>query len=578
MSLRRSLVLGAVVLSLLTGLPAHPYGQRRPTLSGDLMHVHGDRIRLIVQPAIEGDVSSLRGRLRGIVRRELAGSVALEVSRADFEAMSQDASFAHISADAPVVADMAITNKVTGASAMWQGTGGLLGLLSTAGYNGTGIGVAVVDSGIAPHSALDSRVIARVNLVSWETPSNGDPYGHGTHVAGIIAGNTSAAKYVTAAFAGGSAPGVKLIDVRVLGAGGVGYTSDVIAGIDWAVTNRTKYGIRVINLSLGHAVSEPSMFDPLCKAVERAVQAGVVVVASAGNYGLTSTGEPVLGGITSPGNSPYAITVGAIDTAGTITRDDDTVAPYSSKGPTRYELAVKPDVVAPGTKLVSLEASGSYLSKKYPAWHIAGVGKNAYFRLTGTSMSTAVVSGGVALLLDANPYLSPGQVKMALQMGATYMARGGLVAAGAGSVNFQRSQKIAAGGLLTSVLSTVDNLLGDSSGAAFRDTGTLIDRVYDRTGIRLLNLLDLSAVFGAADNAEPGVLNLLGLNNPLAETPANHLVWGDVADWTTNYHLVWGDSIESPSGQHLVWGDSEHTDANHLVWGDAVVPADSKRP
>jgi serine protease AprX len=571
MCLRRTLVLGAVILCLVTGLPAHPYGQRRPTLSGDLTHVQGDRIRLIVQPAIEGDVSSLRGRLRGIVRRELDGAVALEVSRADFEAMSQDASFAHISADAPVVADMAITNKVTGASAMWQGTGGLVGLLSTAGYNGTGIGVAVVDSGIAPHSALDSRVIARVNFVSWETPSTGDPYGHGTHVAGIIGGNTTAAKYVTAAFAGGSAPGVKLIDVRVLGAGGVGYTSDVIAGIDWAVANRSKYGIRVVNLSLGHAVSEPSMFDPLCKAVARAVQAGVVVVASAGNYGLTSTGEPVLGGITSPGNSPYAITVGAIDTAGTITRDDDTVAPYSSKGPTRYELAVKPDVVAPGTKLVSLEAAGSYLSKKYPAWHIAGVGKNAYFRLTGTSMSTAVVSGGVALLLDANPYLSPGQVKMALQMGATYMPRGGLVAAGAGSVNFQQSQKIAAGGLLTSVLSTVDNLLGQSSGAAFRDTGTLIDRVYDRTGIRLLNLLDLSVVFGTADDAEPGVLNLLGLDNPLAETPANHLVWGDVADWTTNYHLVWGDSIESPSGQHLVWGDSEHTDANHLVWGDAVV-------
>ncbi len=124
MSLRRTFVLGAVILCLVSGLPAHPYGQRRPTLSGDLTHVQGDRIRLIVQPAIEGDVSSLRGRLRGIVQRELEGAVALEVSRADFEAMSQDASFAHISADAPVVADMAITNKVTGASAMWQGTGG----------------------------------------------------------------------------------------------------------------------------------------------------------------------------------------------------------------------------------------------------------------------------------------------------------------------------------------------------------------------------------------------------------------------------------------------------------------------
>ena len=571
MSLRRPLLLCAVVLCLLTGLPAHPHGQRRPTLSSDLARLRGDRVRLIVQPASDGNVSSLRGRLRGIVRRELEGSVALEVSRAEFEAMSNDSALAHISADVPVFSDMAITNKVTGASSMWQGTSGLLGLFATAGYDGSGIGVAVVDSGISPHSALDSRVVARVNLVSWEGATSGDPYGHGTHVAGIIAGNTSAAKYVTPAFAGGSAPGVKLIDVRVLGATGVGYTSDVIAGIDWAVANRSKYGIRVINLSLGHAVSEPAAIDPLCRAVARAVQAGVTVVASAGNYGLTSSGAPVLGGITSPGNSPYALTVGAIDTAGTVTRADDTVAPYSSKGPTAYDLAVKPDLVAPGTKLVSLESQGSYLAKKYPAWHIAGSGKNAYFRLTGTSMSTAVVSGGVALLLDANPYMTPGQIKVALQMGATFMPEAGLVASGAGSVNFPQAQKVAATGLVSSLLGTVDKLLGTSSGAAFRDTGTLIDRVYDRTGIRLLGLLDLGWLLGTADYAEPGVLNLLGLSNPIAQTPANHLVWGDVATWTDNYHLVWGDSIQSPSGQHLVWGDSEHTDSNHLVWGDAVV-------
>jgi serine protease AprX len=568
---RRPLLLIAVVLCLLTGLPAHPSGQHRPTLSGDLSQVHGDRIRLIVQPSAEGNLSSIRGRLRGIVRRELEGSVALEVSRAEFDAMSQDSAFAHISADAPVVSDMAITNKVTGASAMWQGTSGLLGLLASPGYNGSGIGVAVVDSGISPHTALDSRVIARVNLVSWEAPSSGDPYGHGTHVAGIIGGNTTAAKYVTPAFAGGSAPAVNLIDVRVLGANGVGYTSDVIAGIDWAVANRAKFGIRVINLSLGHAVSEPAAIDPLCQAVARAVQAGVIVVASAGNYGVTSTGAPVLGGITSPGNSPYAITVGAIDTAGTVTRSDDTVAAYSSKGPTRYDLAVKPDVVAPGTRIVSLEAQGSYLSRNYPSWHIAGSGKNAYFRLTGTSMATAVVTGGVALLLDANPYMTPGQMKIALQMGATYMPQAGLVASGAGSVNFPQSQKVSSTGLVSSLLTTVDNVLGGSSGATFRDTGTMIERIYGNTGLRLLGLIDLSVLFVQADSAEPGVLNLLGLNNPIAQVPANHLVWGDVAGWTTNYHLVWGDSVDSPSGQHLVWGDSEHTDANHLVWGDAAV-------
>jgi serine protease AprX len=567
---RRTLALGAVILCFLAGVTAHPQGQRRPTLSGELAKLRGDRVRLIVQPASEGNVSSIRGRLRGIVRRELQGSVALEVSRADLDAMSRDSAFAHISEDVPVVADMSVTNKVTGASGVWQGTSGLLGLFGTAGYKGNGIGVAVLDSGIAPHSALDSRVIARVNLVSWEGSSSGDLYGHGTHVAGVIGGNTSAARYVTSAFAGGSAPAVRLIDVRVLGATGVGYTSDVIAGIDWAIANRHRYGIRVINLSLGHAVSEPAAIDPLCKAVARAVQAGVVVVASAGNYGVTSTGAPVLGGITSPGNSPYAITVGAIDTAGTATRADDKVAAYSSKGPTRFDLAVKPDVVAPGSKVVSLEAHGSYLSKKYPAWRIAGSGKNAYVRLSGTSMSTAVVSGGVALLLDANPYLSPAQVKMALQMGATYMPKDGLIAAGAGSVNFGQSEKVGSSGLISSLLSTLSKVLGGSSGATFHDTGTLIDRVYDRSGIRLLSLLDLGFLLGS-DYGEPGVLNLLGLNNPLGQTPANHLVWGDVAYWSENYHLVWGDSIETPSGQHLVWGDSEHTYGNHLVWGDAVV-------
>ena len=575
--MRRSLVFLALLLCLLTGLPAHPLGgQRPPTLSGDLRGaaVRGDRIRVIVQGHDQAAPSTLRGRLRGIVRRELRSAVALEVSRAEFDALSRDSALAHISADSTVTSDMSITNQVTGATAAWKGTSSLLGLLGTPGQNGTNIGVAVIDSGISPHSALGSRVVARVNKVSWEAPSTGDPYGHGTHVAGIIGGNTTAAKYVTSKFTGGSAPNVNLIDVRVLGANGMGYTSDVIAGIDWAIDNRELHGIRILNLSLGHPVFESSTSDPLCLAVERAVAAGLVVVASAGNYGQTSTGAPVLGGITSPGNSPFAITVGAIDTVGTLTRSDDRVAPYSSRGPTAIDLAVKPDVVAPGTRLVSLEASGSYLSTTYPAWHIAGSGSNAYLRLSGTSMATAVVSGGVALLLDANPNLNPAQVKIALQMGATFVPHGGLIAAGAGHVNFPASLKLAKQGLVSSLLGTVTSLLGLSSGATFRDsgallgTGGLIDRVYDRSGIRLLDLLDLGALFGSG--GEAGVLNLLGTSNPLSQVPANYLVWGDVSGWTSNYYLVWGDTIQTPSGQYLVWGDSEHTDSSYLVWGDSA--------
>ncbi|MDQ3212868.1 MAG: S8 family peptidase [Acidobacteriota bacterium] len=573
--MRRPLLFIVFLLCALTGLPAMPSAQRSPTLSAEL-HTParlGERVRIIVQPPAGAGTSALRGRLRGIVRREMQGAVALEVSRAELDLLKRDSAFGHISADAPVAADMATANKVTRASSVWEGTSSLLG--STPGYTGAGIGVAVVDSGIAPHTAVADRVIARVNFVTWEAPSSTDPYGHGTHVAGIIAGSTTAAKYVTPAYAGGSAPAVRLIDIRVLGSNGMGYTSDVIAGIDWAVSNRTRHGIRVINLSLGHAVSEPSATDPLCRAVARAVEAGIVVVASAGNYGLTSTGAPVLGGITSPGNSPYAITVGAIDTAGTVDRGDDKVAPFSSRGPTAFDMAVKPDVVAPGTRLVSLEAQGSYLAARYPNWHIAGNGRNAYFRLSGSSMATAAVSGGVALLLDAEN-LSPAQVKIALQMGATFVPDGGLVGGGAGTVDFHQSLKLAKSGLVPSLLGTLGGLLGTSGGATFRDAGTLIDRLYGRTGLRLLGILDSGLLWQQADNAEWGVLHLLGLLNPLKNVAPHRLIWGEVAGWTESEHLVWGDAVQNPSGQHLVWGDSEHTGANHLVWGDAV-PDDGDR-
>ena len=568
--MRRPLLFVVFLLCALTGLPAMPSAQRTPTLSAELREPArlGERVRIIVQPPFGKDTSALRGRLRGLIRRELQGAVALEVSRAELDLLMRDSAFGHISADAPVAADMATANKVTRASSVWQGTSSLLG--STPGYTGAGIGVAVVDSGIAPHTAVADRVIARVNFVTWESTSSSDPYGHGTHVAGIVAGNTTAAKDVTAAFAGGSAPAVRLIDVRVLGSRGMGYTSDVIAGIDWSVKHRAKYGIRVINLSLGHPVSEPSTTDPLCRAVQRAVEAGIVVVASAGNHGMTSTGAPVLGGITSPGNSPYAVTVGAIDTGGTADTSDDKVAPYSSRGPSAFDLAVKPDVVAPGTRLTSLEAPGSYLLAQYPGWHVAGKGKNAYFRLSGTSMATAAVSGGVALLLDAEEDLTPAQVKIALQMGAKFVPDGGLIGAGAGGVDFSTSLRLAQSGLVPSLLGTLTDLLGTSGGATFRDTGTLIDRLYGRTGLRLLGLLDAGLFWDQADTAEWGVLNLLGLLNPLATVPAHQLIWGEVAGWTESDHLVWGDSVQTPTGQHLVWGDSEYTGGNHLVWGDAA--------
>ncbi len=277
-----------------------------------------------------------------------------------------------------------------------------------------------------------------------DDPSTADEYGHGTHVAGIIAGARTS---TTSLYPSGIAPGVQLINIRVLGDNGVGIHERRHCRHRLGVANRSRYNIRVINLSLGHPVMEPAATDPLCEAVRRAVNAGIVVVAAAGNAGQTDGGVRIMGGVLSPGNSPYAITVGAIDTKGTTSRNDDTVAPYSSRGPTKFDFTVKPDLVAPGSRSCRSKRTGSYLPSTYPLLHRAGVGNNAYMHLSGTSMAAPVVTAAAALLLQGTPSLTTAHVKMALQSGATPIDDGGLMGAGAGSLNIWASRQIAAKGL-----------------------------------------------------------------------------------------------------------------------------------
>ena len=561
----------ALLLSSTLGL----HGQHRAKLSVDLLK-HEERhatsrARVIVRGS-RLEIEAMASRHHLTVARYLDDSAVLLANGTELTDLASDTANDILSGDPPVAPFMTISARSTAADQVQAGSPGLLGLGRIPGVNGAGVTVAVLDTGISAHPALAQTVIANVSMVTGD-PQTGDAFGHGTHIAGIIAGSGNAAAGITTLYSGGIAPGAKLVNVRVLGKDGIGWTSDVIAGIEWTIKNKDRYNIRIINLSLGHPVTEPSATDPLDQAVFRATSAGIIVVASAGNAGKTANGATILGGITSPGNSPYAITVGAMNTKSTVARSDDVMTTYSSRGPTRYDLAAKPDVVAPGNKIVSLEAQGSSLAATYAFLHSSGRPSNAYMQMSGTSMSAAMVSGGAALLVQANPRISLQQVKMALQAGATFMTDGGVLGGGAGSVNFLSSRKIAANGLDALLTTVVGGVVSPLSGMAFWDSGTLMSRVYAGPGLRLLSLLEAPlAWLNPNGYLHWGDLNVFGLTNPLASTGSNQILWGDVSKWTDDNQILWGDAIYDPQGQQILWGDSA-VDDDQILWGDTMQPS-----
>ena len=221
--------------------------------------------------------------------------------------------------------------------------------------------VAVIDSGIYASSDFGTRIVASRDFTRGGIAvSPSDPYGHGTAVASVIGG--ASPNFASDQAWWGVATAVKFISLRVLGADGSGSTSNVVAALQWAVANRTTSKIDVINLSLGHPIYERAATDPLVQAVEAAVRAGIVVVVAAGNVGVSpATGLPAYGGILSPANAPSAITVGALDDRQTTRYTDDLVAPFSSRGPTWYDGFAKPDVVAPGRRLMGALDPTAYL-------------------------------------------------------------------------------------------------------------------------------------------------------------------------------------------------------------------------
>ena len=277
---------------------------------------------------------------------------------------------------------------------------------------GRGVGVAVIDTGIEGDlpefqslSSESSRVIASAVTNPCASDAS-DNYGHGTHVAGLIAADSlvysSDSRYYGDNM--GVAPRANLVSVKVSDDDGNTTVLDVVNGIQFAVDHKAELGIRVVNLSLSSTVAESYRTDPLAAAAEQAWFSGLVVVTAAGNEALVNDGVTF-----APANDPWAITVGALDDRGTFTRLDDVLAPWSSRGLTQDGVR-KPEVLAPGARLVSTLAPGSDFQSICPDC----VEDNRYFRAGGTSMSAAIVSGAAALLLEEHPDWSPAKVKGAL--------------------------------------------------------------------------------------------------------------------------------------------------------------------
>lgn len=285
----------------------------------------------------------------------------------------------------PLHAPSAIYPQVVGAHKLWRD-----------GLRGQGVSVAVIDTGISRVPDLGTRVIAGVDFTPEGDPFR-DSFGHGTFIAGMIAGDGTSSKGAVT----GVAPGANLVSVKIADASGASDVSHVLAALQWVVSFKDTYGIGVVNLSLGTDSSQPYRLSPLNFAVERAWDAGLVVVVSSSNAG------PAPGTVAKPGDDPLVITVGAIDDLTTARRNDDMMAGFSGAGPTSADGLTKPDLVAPGRSVISLRAPDSTIDAAYPSSRVG----SAYFKGSGTSFSTAVTSGSVALLLQRDPWLSPNQVK-----------------------------------------------------------------------------------------------------------------------------------------------------------------------
>jgi serine protease AprX len=434
------------------------------------------------------------------------------------------------------------------------------------GLTGAGIGIAVIDSGISTwHDDLtnktsklfpygNQRVNKFVDFVNGRTLPY-DDNGHGTHVAGIIAGNG----YDSYGEKRGIAPDSNIISLKVLDQNGQGTISNIIAALGWVATNAKTYNIRVVNMSVGAAIHESYWTDPLTLAVKAITDMGITVVTAAGNMGKNAQGQLQYGAITAPANAPWVLTVGATSTNGTLTRSDDTMAGFSSSGPTFIDFDSKPDLVAPGTGTILLATPGSTstLTKaQYLLVGKLGLGSKPYLSLSGTSMAAPVVSGTVALMLQANPNLTPNLIKAILQYTAQSYPGYSPLRQGAGFLNTLGAVRLAQ--------YYVNARAGDRMP---------VQSVWSRQ-ILWGNHRLTGGVIKPTGNAW-GANVVWGTAKTLGSTGDN-VVWGTMASgdnvvWGTSSgdNVVWGTSF---SGDNVVWGTMASGD--NIVWGTDCGGAD----
>jgi len=536
--------------------------------------------RVIVEFRGTPDVRAITGR-GGVAGKRLSRLRAhvAEIANSRLAALANDPRVARISIDRPAFATMERTGAAIGAAMARQDLG----------VTGAGVGIALIDSGVSSwHDDLymdrdggsanyAPRVVHFKDFVNpyesvdayAEYPY--DDYGHGTHVAGIIAGSG----YDSNGARTGVAPKANIIGLKVLDFSGAGYVSDVISAIDYAISVRAAYNIRVINLSVGSGIYETYNTDPLAQAARRAVDAGIVVVAASGNLGRRANGESQYGGITSPGNAPWVLTVGASNHRGTVERSDDGIGAFSSRGPSWIDFSAKPDIVAPGVGIESLAEPWTTLYNRYSSYLLPGTNPwfwySPYLSLSGTSMAAPVVSGTIALMLEANPSLTPNAVKAILQYtaqprdGQDFLTQGSGHLNASGAVRLARFWANPEGGLGR----MADTLGGDSV-----EWGQhLIWGNYRLGGgvpLPGMNAWALGLTWGSPNSLSGGrvVWGAESLDNIVWSMLDDNIVWGysegDNIVWSMDENIVWSmdDNIVWSMDDNIVWSMVD----DNIVW------------